>query len=195
MGFQRNHILFAGLALLGLGLSPSSHGSSYGSFYNDNYDGQRFSLVSRYMSYEPLRTPDPSKSNSSLGNAVELELSLRIQSVYQMIFAGFKTNDQTAEGYGAGFAFDLPGFFWLASENFHPRARKQRPLNTTISGTILQTVSGLTTSPTSALSTDMSISVDLFLFNKTLYLNGKVSLLNFQGMGFLSSGAGLGIEF
>ena len=159
--------------------------------------GKIFSITTRHTTYEDLTTSS-SVAEQEIEPSIDVELGLRMHSLFQFIAVLGQTQDSTIQSVGLGFRIDTPGFFWLGKKStrqFRNGAR-QNPFNTSIFGYIAQnTVEDSTGVESTANGTNMGIAIDVFPWNKYMFITMQASMININSNFFSAYSAGIGAEF
>lgn len=110
---------------------------------------------------------------------------------------GGQSIDSDRDEYGAGLRIDLPGFLILGpSFREFARSSKLYPVNTSIylqSTRAVAKEDGIVQS--NGVATEYGLSVDIFLFNKYIYLTGNIGIHSYVGDIYTVTSGGLGFDF
>lgn len=156
-----------------------------------------WAVTTTYSSYTDIKMSSGSES-TTLEPAMDLEIAMRLQSVFQFIVVATQSENSLREAYGAGFRIDLPGFFFLFSSPRQVRySQKWQPITTSLYGQFFKSSNKATANgiEEDASGADMGFTIDTFLFNPYVYMRLQASVMNQQGNTFSTYTAGLGMEF
>ncbi len=161
-------------------------------------DRRNFSLLATSSNNSDLKTTRRATTTSEtmLANTLDLELGIRLHTIFQFIAVGYRSRNGVTSGYGGGFRIDIPGFFWLGGPERIRNVRRFHPINSSLYGLLVQTsIKNESGTVDRAVGSEMGFSLDIFLFNPRAFLTGKAGIINVMGNSYMTTGAGLGIEF
>ncbi|MCB0378625.1 MAG: hypothetical protein KDD33_09050 [Bdellovibrionales bacterium] len=150
-----------------------------------------FAVYSQYTSFSDLLT-DSSNNRKYLSAENSLNFDIRLMRIFVLNLHGGQAVDNQRRFSGAGIKVDLPGFFMLGgSINDLIHRRKRKPINTSFgykSFIVQQQGQGdRYASGRFILATDIMLG--------SFFINLELGLYNQRGDQYLSTAAGLGVEF
>lgn len=163
---------------------------------------QDYTAFTTYYTHFHDMSKSAGDADKSISPVIEIEAGLRFQSLFQIIVVGATSassnaNDTNRESIGVGLRVDTPGVFWLGDVHRQKnRAVKNFPVNTSIFA-YLQRASNESSSGavSTAIGSNMGITLDIFLFNDYVYFSTQASILNQDANTYSTSSFGIGANF
>ncbi|MEZ4873296.1 MAG: hypothetical protein R2827_13840 [Bdellovibrionales bacterium] len=156
-----------------------------------------YSITTRHTTYQDFTTSSDVEEQE-IEPSLDVEIGLRMHSLFQFIMVVGQSVDSTINQMGIGFRVDTPGFFWVGK--FKPqqyrRPGRQNWVNSSIFGYISQnTVTDSLNVTDTSNGTNMGITIDVFPWNKYGFITVQASLINISNNFFMAYSAGIGAEF
>lgn len=198
---QLGGLVFAAAIALGTAPADAAGGS----------DREVLAITAFSSAYSNLKlgTNPNDTTVDQIAPTIDAEIALRAHSIFSFTLSWCHFGDpdpanpsqlaSTADGFGVGVKVDLPGFFFFGDSRGGGGSQnaKKHPVNTYLFGEVLKFFmtdinTGAKVSTTAARD---GLGVDIYLFNRHVYLAGRVGLLNLLGVTYLTYAWGLGASF
>lgn len=162
--------------------------------------------MTTYLSHFSDLSLSDGQEEIELPDSLQVELTFRFQAIFNlMLSAGKFLHDEESDigtlaakrnSFSLGFKVDLPGVFFVGTENFARRQGKKWPFNSFLYGAITRvSTENISGSTDSSMATHYGLGFDIFLFNQVVYLSFYAGGFQFETNTFLHTAGGIGVTF